>query len=234
MPSPNPAVRERRFKEWELYVVKGMTYREIGAQFNLAHTVIEHDLKMIEEERWADIRANAGPYIARNAYAYWHIFREAMAAWERSKTEGRKVEKGRKTSKPGSPETTTGELTKETGPGDPRFLAEGRAALQAMERIIPGMIAPTVHELTAKDGRPLFPLDKFDELFERDDFNDILSGRNPFLSIAGPSGNGHDGQAGTGGNRSTIDVTDEPVDSGDAGGNGKPGPLDAGAAPGDH
>lgn len=229
MPIDHVALYERHRRCWELHVLEGKSFREIGQLVGIAWSTAREDCLACDRQMMDALADKADEWRAKHVRMKMIAASECWKAWRESHHRIEKLEKARSV-KDKDGDTMTQELIRQEKLGSVQFLSEMRAQLESIERIVPGMIAPTTHELTGKGGRPLFPLEKFDELFERDDFADILSGRKLITAtvIPSPGGNGNGSDNGGAGDAG------QPLDAGLAGGDGKPGPLEDGSAPGDH
>jgi hypothetical protein len=155
--------RDREVLAWELSA-QGMTETKIADELDrrglgrVTQQAVSAMLIRVEKRVLQDLTARVGGVKARQTEALWHIFKEAMAAWERSKQtkksmskqmdvdEGAESEGGRAGA---SRAKVTTHLADQDG--DPRFLDQARAALADIRKIW-GADAPRETHLTGKDG----------------------------------------------------------------------------------
>jgi len=144
---------------WE-HRIKGMSERLIAEEIEKAglgritQQGVSLMLIRIEARTLEQMTERIGGEKARQTHALWHIYHEAMQAWERSKAANKSITKrvdsrSGKATDDGSASGATGseQITTHISDqdGDPRFLDQARAAL-ADARKIWGFEAPQRHQ----------------------------------------------------------------------------------------
>lgn len=115
----------------EIYakVCEGKTHRQIGLEHNLSHSHVTHIAGKVNNwliPRWVE---RAETIKAQHTESLMHVFRESMAAWERSKQDAR-----RRTVKHGKEGLERTRITKGQS-GDPRHLQNAMQALEDIRKI---------------------------------------------------------------------------------------------------
>jgi hypothetical protein len=141
----------REERAWELRI-QGHTRREIVERFQseglgtVTRPAVTHMLKRAAARILARMGETVGEEIARQLSALWHIYDEAMKAWERSKEDDRMLRErtkqgaapilpgGRRGIAPDPEKETVQQLRPQVG--DPRYLAEARAALADLRKLL--------------------------------------------------------------------------------------------------
>jgi hypothetical protein len=159
---PKALTRQREELAWELSA-KGLTERKIVEELDKAglgritQQGVSAILIRVEARALAEMTSRVGGLKAKQTSALWHIFQEALSAWERSKqaakTLTKQVEGAAAGAVPGSSPTgvagkgerVTTQIREQDG--DPRFLDQARAALADLRKIwgadAPQKVAPT-------------------------------------------------------------------------------------------
>lgn len=147
------AVEARRHQS-RLMVLNGWTRKEIAEHFGIVESMVSRDLAAeleASKERWAEDlykrRCDTADRLA-------HIRNEALEAWNRSCDERQIRQTQQKDGANGNGERSAS-LRTEDRDGDPRFLAEARAA-EADIRKLWGMDAPAKTEVTGDVGGIVF------------------------------------------------------------------------------
>lgn len=140
--------REREAKAWDL-TLKGTKQADIAAELGVTQQAVSLMLERVERKLFAELESTVTRHKARQTARLEHIYREAMAGWDRSQ---QPVKKSRQrtssnliaaNSQAAVPTEIKQETSEETVVpiGDFRFLETARAAL-ADQRRIWGLDAP--------------------------------------------------------------------------------------------
>lgn len=113
-------------------VCRGEKQRDVAAARGITQQRVSALCKKIDAWLWPQYMDEIRELKARHTQSLMHIFAESMAAWERSKRPG-KV----RTVKHSTGENGGLDRTRRTEPqvGDPRYLAEARAALDDIRKM---------------------------------------------------------------------------------------------------
>jgi hypothetical protein len=168
MPSPRVSATVSRAREelaWELRV-KGMREQQIADELDRAclgrvtRQAVSAMLIRVEARALKGLSKQVEGYKLRQSEALWLIYAEAMAAWEKSKEPDKSITRKVATNALGAMEPAGGEpitMTVRDSDGDPRHLAEARAALADLRKLW-GLDAPTKIAPTTPDGdEPYYP-----------------------------------------------------------------------------
>jgi hypothetical protein len=143
--------RAREARAIEL-AAQGRTTREIASALGVSQTAACNALRRAEQRALAEMLGAVQTLKVRQLGRLEHVFREALAAWERSKGD-RVVKRSKQTEgKRGGP-VKTAEIRTEEHAGDPRFLATALDALGAQRRVL-GLDAPQQVEANVVVERP--------------------------------------------------------------------------------
>jgi hypothetical protein len=112
---------------------EGQTTREVAKEFDLTHGRIVQLGQQIDRWLAPQLMDSIREIKARHTEHLMHIFRQAMAAWERSKLDS--VATTEKSINHGEHPGTETAMTTKTQAGHPAFLAEARAALSDIRKI---------------------------------------------------------------------------------------------------
>lgn len=149
-------------RDLEVYskLTQGFTTREVAAEHGIDHTTVSrigHAVDKWLRPQWMehilDIRV-------RHCESLMHVFQEAMAAWEKSKTDAVTIteKSGNSGGEKGGPYDEKATQTKAQA-GNPSFLAEARSALAEVRKIW-GADAPAKTEVSTGGGFGGKPLDE--------------------------------------------------------------------------
>jgi len=135
--------RDIELKVWKL-LSQGKTPTAIANQLGLARQSVHRIIRRVEARYNTSIMATVAEIKARQAIMLEGAMDEAMSAWERSKNPSKRI---RKQSGKGGVEGRAGQSNEhvetqvESQVGDPRYLAEARAALADLRKLY-GLNAP--------------------------------------------------------------------------------------------
>jgi hypothetical protein len=142
-PAGKGRTKERQHRAWQLSV-EGFSEREIAPKLEaeglgrVSHQAVHKMLKVVWAERQQVFMKEAWDQKARQADMLMGLYREAMAAWERSK----KGQKGiTKKDGAGDGASSGATVTIKESPGDPRFLKQAQECLAEVRKIW-GLDAP--------------------------------------------------------------------------------------------
>jgi hypothetical protein len=132
-------VRQREFDTIERHL-RGMSQRQIATDLQISQAAVSKILARVEQRALRDHAELVMRMKGQQTLQLDHIRQQAMAAWHASKTEAtrrrqRRVEGGTDEAQ------TIAEVTIESTYGDPRYLAEARAALTDLRKLW-GLDAP--------------------------------------------------------------------------------------------
>jgi len=162
MPAPHPRssiVRAREELAWELSV-KGWREQAIADELDRAglgrvtQQAVSKMLRRVDKRVLSKLEDRVERRKVWLSDALLFIYGEAMAAWEKSKEPDKSIRRRVRTNELGALDPVPGEvmvLTVTDSDGDPRYLAEARAAL-ADQRKLWGLDAPTKIAPTTPDG----------------------------------------------------------------------------------
>ena len=134
---------QRRRQAWDLVRLRGYSYREAGAQLGVSYQTISNDLRAVEAAEVAEWRDNAIGVVNLHVLMYRRAANEAWCEWEKSVGRVEEMRSVKKTNN-GAEESR---LMQKEMLGAVAYLKEYRSQLQAIERLIPGAIAPQRQEV---------------------------------------------------------------------------------------
>jgi DNA-binding CsgD family transcriptional regulator len=135
---PRRRIQARELQVLELFLA-GRTQHQIAATVGISQAAVSKILQRIEERALTDLSNRVERQRARQTLRLEYIVNASMRAWHASQTD-RLRKRQRKTDADGVA-ATVAELVSENRHGDPRYLAEARAALKDL-RAIWGLEAP--------------------------------------------------------------------------------------------
>jgi predicted transcriptional regulator len=133
-------IRTRELRALELATL-GWSQHQIAADLGISQAAVSKSLKRIELRVLRDLTETVERQKARQTLRLEHLFAEAMAAWEQSKTDSTRRRQRKTQAGTGGTGATVAEIVTENQHGDPRYLDEARKAL-ADHRKIWGLDAP--------------------------------------------------------------------------------------------
>lgn len=145
---------ERQRRAWELRT-QGRTERQIAAELGVDQSTVHAALARASDAYLASVQGDVARLKAEQSAVLQHAQAEALAAWERSKgglKHVRKSSREKAEGEPAAPASVVQEWQEDAG--DPRYLAEVRAASEALLKVW-GLNAAQKHELTGAGGAPL-------------------------------------------------------------------------------
>lgn len=110
-------------------VCAGRTQAATGAEYGVTQQRVQQIVKAVESWLVPQMMERIRELKTRHTTSLEHIFRESMAAWEKSKGDRLKFRRG---------STATGEIdetTREQSCGDPRFIKEARGTLEDIRKM---------------------------------------------------------------------------------------------------
>ena len=141
---------ERRRKAWELCRLEGFSYREVGIMLNVSHNTISRDIHAMESEHREEWKDKAETIQDQHIALYRRQISEAWSQWKKSCDRVEEIEKERIDENG----CKTTETSKREMLGAAIYLDKMRQAMQAIEKLIPGMYAPL--EIVGAHGLPIF------------------------------------------------------------------------------
>jgi len=123
------ALRSVEIEAIEL-AARGLNQREIGERLGRTRSGIGKMLRRTETKLAAMLKETGAQIKARQTMSLEHIYREAMAGWERSKNA---AQSSKRTD--GPKDLTRTETTVRDQTGDPRYLDQARGALADVRKI---------------------------------------------------------------------------------------------------
>jgi DNA-binding CsgD family transcriptional regulator len=163
---PTEVTAERERRAWELRV-KGLTQGQIADQLDISQQGVSEILRRVEKRVLAELSASVAELKARQTAQLEYVYREAIAAWERSLRNAKSVETTTEPAKSddpavgvdggskAGPTTTRTKRTVKGQSGNPALLAQALAALADI-RAIWGAEAPRKLATDIQsDGRPI-------------------------------------------------------------------------------
>jgi DNA-binding CsgD family transcriptional regulator len=147
---PRQQVRAREIQVLE-YLQAGCSQHQIAAALSISQPAVSKIVRRIEERLLADLAYRTERQRARQTLQLEAIFRTAMRAWEASQQDSLRKRQRKSENGAGDHGVTVAELVSENRHGDPRYLAEARAALKdlrgvwgvdAPERVTIGALMP--------------------------------------------------------------------------------------------
>lgn len=155
MPPPNnhaATVRAQRAldrsrKAWEL-TGRGWTQDEIAADLNISQQAVSKLMKKAEATVLASVRDTVLAQKVKQTHRLEALYREAMAAWEKSKGDSTKRVRRWKGSGDGAEQET--QIVVETSTGDVAYLNLARSLMDDLRKIW-GLDAPVKLHHTVKD-----------------------------------------------------------------------------------
>ncbi len=130
---PRTRIDARQLGVWERSIA-GRSQQAIALELGISQAAVSKILRRVRLQRSHELQESAERERAVLDDQLTYLFREAMAAWDRSKTESsrrRQQRIQRDGAEDGTSETTLAEAIVTTRDGDPRFLSQARAALAA-------------------------------------------------------------------------------------------------------
>ena len=135
--------QEKRRRDQRVYQawLSGLTRQQIADQFDVTLAVVRRVIERLDEEAAEELAGHAKKLRMHQTYQIKHIYHEALAAWERSKTD----ELTTKVSTEGDGQAAgkrKAEKTTKMQVGDPRFLTLAESALATLRKLWEGEAAP--------------------------------------------------------------------------------------------
>jgi predicted transcriptional regulator len=131
---PRPRIRTRELRALELATL-GWSQHRIAADLGVSQAAVSKILKRIELRLLRELTETVQRQKARQTLRLDHLFAEAMAAWEQSKTDSTRRRQRKTQAGAGGPSATVAEIVTENQHGDPRYLDEARRALADHRKI---------------------------------------------------------------------------------------------------
>jgi transcriptional regulator with XRE-family HTH domain len=128
--------------------ILGWSQHQIAADLGLSQAGVSRILRRIETRLVREFAAMVERQKARHTLRLEYLFKEAVDAWDRSKTDTTRRRQRKTESAQGGPGATIAEIVVENQHGDPRYLDEARKAL-ADHRKLWGLDAPQKVDLRA-------------------------------------------------------------------------------------
>jgi hypothetical protein len=123
------------------HLVAGSSQHQTAAALGISQPAVSKIVRRLEERLLSDLAYKAERQRARQTLQIEHIYRVAMRAWQESRTDALRKRQQKRDGGPDGDSVTVAELVSENRHGDPRYLAEARAALKDL-RGIWGVDAP--------------------------------------------------------------------------------------------
>ncbi len=142
-------IRTRELRALELATL-GWPQHRIAADLGVSQAAVSKILKRIELRLLRELTETVERQKARQTLRLDHLFAEAMAAWEQSKTDSTRRRQRKTQPGTGGAGATVAEIVTENQSGDPRYLDEARKAL-ADHRKIWGLDAPQKVDVRAQN-----------------------------------------------------------------------------------
>lgn len=170
-PKRSKAQREEDLARMAEMLAKGVTERDLAAEFQLSPSTVHRDVATIEERWRSHALQQADLHKGRILAGHDQVIKEAWSEFDRSKGDAEKMVEVTEMLKdqPAKPdgdvlaaespyplvlEVTRRTLTVEGQTGDPRYLTVIENALEAKAKLL-GVNAPERHQVTGKDGGPV-------------------------------------------------------------------------------